>query len=282
MTEFTAHPSLGRDPHLPGPQGLYDPSKEHDACGVGFVADMKNRRSHEIVQMGLRILENLDHRGAVGADPKLGDGCGILVQIPHTFFAEECAKLGFNLPEPGHYGIGQFFMPTETVLREKVREIVARVLEQEGLTLLGWREVPVDSSDLGEAVKEVEPAHRQLFVGRGPGVTDEDDFERKLYVARKAISNAIYQRRERALAGYYPVSMSCRTVVYKGMFLADQLGKYYPDLHDPADTDDSALAGRQIAQQIAIMLAAVGLRHEGGDVLADDLACGPAELAFRR
>ena len=162
MTEYFA-----QDPHLPGPQGLYDPSKEHDACGVGFVADMKNRRSHEIVQMGLRILENLDHRGAVGADPKLGDGCGILVQIPHTFFAEECAKLGFNLPEPGHYGIGQFFMPTETVLREKVRETVARVLEQEGLTLLGWREVPVDSSDLGEAVKEVVPGHWLEAAGFG-------------------------------------------------------------------------------------------------------------------
>ena len=132
MTEYFA-----QDPHLPGPQGLYDPSKEHDACGVGFVADMKNRKSHDIVSMGLRILMNLDHRGAVGADPKLGDGCGILTQIPHRFFAEECAKLGFSLPEPGHYGIGQFFMPTETGLREKVREIVARVLVEEGLSLIG-------------------------------------------------------------------------------------------------------------------------------------------------
>ncbi len=235
MTEFFA-----RDPHLPGPQGLYDPANEHDACGVGFVADMKNRKSHDIVSMGLRILMNLDHRGAVGADPKLGDGCGILVQIPHKFFAEECAKLGFTLPEPCHYGIGQFFMPTDTAKREKVREIVAGVLEQEGLTLLGWREAPVDSSDLGDAVREVEPAHRQVFVGRGAGVVDEADFERRLYVARKAISNALYAIENKVMAEFYPVSMSCRTIVYKGMVLVGQLGGYYKDLQDPRF--DSALA----------------------------------------
>ncbi|MDE2365162.1 MAG: glutamate synthase subunit alpha, partial [Hyphomicrobiales bacterium] len=229
-----------RDPHLPEAQGLYDPRYEHDSCGVGFVADMKNRRSHAIVEMGLQILLNLDHRGAVGADPKLGDGCGILVQIPHRFFKEECAKLGFELPESGHYGIGQFFMPTDTDKREKVRAIVARVLEEEGLTLLGWREVPVDSSDLGDAVKEVEPAHRQVFVGRGPGVTDEDDFERRLYVARKVISNALYSIDGKVMAEFYPVSMSCRTIVYKGMVLVSQLGPYYRDLQDPRF--DSALA----------------------------------------
>ncbi len=242
MTEYFA-----QDPHLPGPQGLYDPSKEHDSCGVGFVADMKNRKSHDIVSMGLRILMNLDHRGAVGADPKLGDGCGILTQIPHRFFAEECAKLGFNLPEPGHYGIGQFFMPTETDLREKVREIVARILDEEGLTLIGWREVPVDSSDLGDAVREVEPAHRQLFVGRGPGVTDEDDFERRLYVARKAISNALYAIDGRVMATFYPVSMSCRTIVYKGMVLVGQLGGYYKDLADPRFESALALVHQRFA-----------------------------------
>ena len=248
MTEYFAQdPQMGRDPHLPGPQGLYDPSKEHDACGVGFVADMKNRKSHDIVSMGLRILMNLDHRGAVGADPKLGDGCGILTQIPHRFFAEECAKLGFNLPEPGHYGIGQFFMPTETSLREKVREIVARVLGEEGLSLIGWREVPVDSSDLGEAVREVEPAHRQVFVGRGASVTDEDDFERRLYVARKAISNALYAIEGRVMATFYPVSMSCRTVVYKGMVLVGQLGGYYKDLADPRFESALALVHQRFA-----------------------------------
>ncbi len=191
MTEFSAQAPLGRDPHLPGPQGLYDPANEHDACGVGFVADMKDRKTHEIVQMGLRILMNLDHRGAVGADPKLGDGCGILTQIPHTFFAEECAKLGFNLPEPGDYGIGQFFMPSDKAARERAQAIAAKVLEDEGLPLIGWREVPVDSSDLGEAVREVEPSHWQMFAGRGTS-SDQDEFERRLYVARKSISNAVY------------------------------------------------------------------------------------------
>ncbi len=229
-----------RDPRLPGPQGLYDPRFEHDSCGVGFVADMHNRKSHDIVDMGLQILLNLDHRGAVGADPKLGDGCGILVQIPHRFFAEECAKLGFTLPDPGHYGVGQFFMPTDAAMRENLRAIVARALEEEGLTLIGWRETPVDPSDLGDAVREVEPAHRQVFVGRGPGVSDEDDFERRLYIARKAISNAAYAIGNRVMAEFYPVSMSCRTIVYKGMVLVGQLGGYFLDLQDKRF--DSALA----------------------------------------
>ena len=229
-----------RDPRLPGPQGLYDPRFEHDSCGVGFVADMHNRKSHDIVDMGLQILLNLDHRGAVGADPKLGDGCGILVQIPHRFFAEECPKLGFTLPDPGHYGVGQFFMPTDAAMRENLRAIVARALEEEGLTLIGWRETPVDPSDLGDAVREVEPAHRQVFVGRGPGVSDEDDFERRLYIARKAISNAAYAIGNRVMAEFYPVSMSCRTIVYKGMVLVGQLGGYFLDLQDKRF--DSALA----------------------------------------
>ncbi|MCB1535045.1 MAG: glutamate synthase subunit alpha, partial [Rhodoblastus sp.] len=241
MTEFFA-----QDPHLPGPQGLYDPSKEHDACGVGFVADMKDRKSHEIVQMGLRILMNLDHRGAVGADPKLGDGCGILTQIPHTFFAEECAKLGFDLPEPGHYGIGQFFMPADKAARERAQAIAGQTLEAEGLPLIGWREVPVDSSDLGEAVREVEPSHWQMFVGRGAAM-DQDEFERRLFVARKSISNAVYGLNEAAMAEYYPVSMSTRTIVYKGMVLVGQLGGYYKDLSDPRFISALALVHQRFA-----------------------------------
>jgi glutamate synthase (NADPH/NADH) large chain len=229
-----------RDPFLPGPQGLYDPSKEHDSCGVGFVVDMHGRKSHGIVEMGLNILLNLDHRGAVGADPKLGDGCGILVQIPQGFFAEVCAEGGINLPQPGHYGIGMFFMPRDAATRAQAEAVIDRVIDDEGLVVLGWRDVPVDSSDLGEAVSAVEPVHRQVFVGRGPGVTDEDDFERKLYVARKAISGALYDISGDAMAEYYPVSMSCRTIVYKGMVLVSQLGPYYKDLQDPRF--DSALA----------------------------------------
>src|SRR5947209_8469215 len=150
------------DPALPRAQGLYDPRHEHDSCGVGFIADLKNRKSHEIVANGLQILLNLDHRGAVGADAKLGDGCGILVQIPHRFFSEEMAEAGVTLPEPRQYGIGQFFMPRDKAARNDIRAIVERVVEEEGLTFLGWRDVPVDNSDLGDAVKAVEPVHNQV------------------------------------------------------------------------------------------------------------------------
>src|SRR5918997_591181 len=177
-----------RDPALPAPQGLYDPASEQDSCGVGFIADMKNRRSHEIVAQGLQILLNLDHRGAVGADPKMGDGCGILVQIPHRFFAAECAKLGIWLPEEGEYGVGHLFLPRDPEGFRLVEEIVTKAIADEGLQLLGWRDVPVDSSDLGESVKATEPRQRHVFVGRGAGIEDEDTFERRLFLARKVIS----------------------------------------------------------------------------------------------
>ncbi len=144
---------LGRDPTTPVAQGLYDPAKEHDSCGVGFVADMRNRKSHDILEKGLQILVNLDHRGAVGADPTLGDGCGVLTQIPHGFFAPECARLGFDLPEAGHYAIGQFFMPRDREARERVRAIVEETVSAEGQAILGWRDVPVDNSGLSERVK---------------------------------------------------------------------------------------------------------------------------------
>ena len=230
----------GRDPFLPVAQGLYDPSKEHDSCGVGFVANMHGAKSHDIVAMGLQILVNLDHRGAVGADAKLGDGCGILVQIPHGFFAAECETLGFTLPEPGHYGIGQLFMPRDAVARAQVEEVFNRVIGEEGLVLLGWRDVPVDNTDLGDAVKAVEPVHRQVFVARGESVADEEEFERRLYVMRKAVSGALHGMSDGRMAEYYPVSMSCRTVVYKGMVLVNQLGPYFLDLQDARF--DSALA----------------------------------------
>src|SRR5271155_310663 len=139
---------FGLDPLTPPAQGLYDPAREHDSCGVGFVADMKNRKSHDILEKGLQILANLDHRGAVGADPSLGDRCGVLGQNPHAFFAPECAKLGVDLPQAGHYGIGQFFTPRDGAARNQVREIVEEVVATEGLSLLGWRDVPVDNSGL--------------------------------------------------------------------------------------------------------------------------------------
>jgi len=221
------------DPGVPAPMGLYDPALDTDACGVGFIANIKGVKSHAIIEDGLRILCNLEHRGATGADPRMGDGAGILVQIPHKFFAKEARKLGFELPAPGQYAVGQLFMPHEANWQEIIRDIYADVIEREGLTLLGWRNVPKDNASLGESVKPTEPVHMQVFIGLGQKKLTEDEFERRLYILRKSISNAIYRRRERRTSSYYPVSISCRTVVYKGMFLADQLGSYYPDLHDP-------------------------------------------------
>src|ERR1700681_3699192 len=224
----------------PPAEGLYDPSLEKDSCGVGFIANIKGKKSHQIVRDAINILCNLEHRGAVGADPRAGDGAGILVQIPHTFFKRKPAEIGFQLPKPGDYAVGALFMPKETAWRKVIQSIIADQIRAEQLMLLGWRDVPVDNSSLGETVKPTEPANMQVFIGRGAHIKTDDEFERRLYILRKSISQAIYQRRDRGLAGYYPVSMSCRTVVYKGMFLADQLAKYYPDLSEP--DFDSALA----------------------------------------
>jgi glutamate synthase (NADPH/NADH) large chain len=221
------------DPGTPPVRGLYDPALDKDSCGVGFIADIKGRKSHRIVEDGLRILCNLEHRGATGADPRMGDGAGILVQIPHKFFVKKAAEIGFALPAPGEYAVGHLFLPREPSWRQIIRDIYADVIAREGLTLLGWREIPTDNSTLGESVKPTEPVHQQVFIGHGRKKLTQDDFERRLYILRKAISNAIYRRRERRVSDYYPVSISCRTLVYKGMFLADQLETYYPDLHDP-------------------------------------------------
>ncbi len=228
------------DPGLPEAQGLYDPRNEKDSCGVGFIADMKGRKSHKIVQDGIQILLNLEHRGAVGADPRAGDGAGMLVQIPDAFFRKEAAKLGFSLPEPGHYAVGFIFFPRDPAGQTIVREAIEKVVADEGQVLLGWRDVPTDNASLGESVKPTEPLHKQIFVARGPGVESEEEFERRLFVLRKVISNLVYDLNDPRTKGYYPVSLSCRTIVYKGMFLADQLGSYYPDLHDPSF--ESALA----------------------------------------
>jgi glutamate synthase (NADPH/NADH) large chain len=229
-----------QDPGLPQAQGLYSPQREHDACGVGFIADLHNRKSHEIIAQGLQILLNLDHRGAVGADPKAGDGCGMLLQIPHRFFVAEAKRLGFALPEPGHYAIGAFFLPRDPAGRRIVETIIEATVAAEGQVLLGWRDVPVESSGLGESVKPTEPVIRQIFVGRGMGLADQDTFERRLFILRKVISNAVHHLRDPRVAGFYPVSLSSRTLVYKGMLLATQLGDYFKDLSDPRF--ESALA----------------------------------------
>ena len=220
------------DPGLPPAQGLYDPRNEHDACGVGFVADMKNRKSHKIVAMGLQILANLDHRGAVGADAHAGDGCGMLLQIPHAFFAAEAEGLGIRLPPEGHYGVGFFFLPRDPEGRRIVEDLVSKAVADEGQVLLGWRDVPVDPSLLGESVKAGEPVSRQLFVGRGEATPAGDAFERRLFILRKVISSAVYGLTDAQTAGFYPVSMSSRTIVYKGLLLVTRIGQYYKDLGD--------------------------------------------------
>ncbi len=212
--------------------GLFDPAQEKDSCGVGFIADIKGRKSHQIVTDALTILLNLEHRGAVGADPRSGDGAGILVQTPHKFFAKKCGELGFTLPPPGHYAVGALFLPHDGAWRTEIMDTYAAVAAQEGMAVLGWRDVPTDNSTLGETVKPTEPRHMQVFLKRPAKAASEDEFERRLYILRKTISRTLYSRRERATSHYYPVSISCRTLIYKGMFLADQLGTYYPDLRD--------------------------------------------------
>jgi glutamate synthase (NADPH/NADH) large chain len=220
--------------------GLFDPALEKDSCGVGFIADIKGRASHKIVEDALTILLNLEHRGAVGADPRAGDGAGILVQTPHKFFVKKAAELGFELPPPGHYAIGVLFLPHDAGWRREIMDIYAQVAASEGMTLLGWRDVPTNNSTLGESVKPTEPVHKQVFLARNPNTRSEEEFERRLYILRKTISRIVYGKRERRASHYYPVSISCRTVIYKGMFLADQLVTYYPDLSDP--DFESALA----------------------------------------
>jgi glutamate synthase (NADPH/NADH) large chain len=215
-----------------GKQGLYDPSNEHDACGIGFVVDIKNRKSHEIIKQGLEILVNLTHRGATGADPMTGDGAGILIQLPDAFLRKQTGQLGITLPAIGHYGVGVLFLPSDTALRASVESLFERVVRQEGQVVLGWRDVPVDSAILGTAVRACEPVIRHLFIGRGPSCVDQDGFERKLFVIRKHASIIIHSEMGEAAKDFYVPSMSSRTMVYKGMLLADQIGPYYLDLLD--------------------------------------------------
>jgi glutamate synthase (NADPH/NADH) large chain len=222
------------------PQGLYDPRQERDACGVGFVAHIKGQKSHDMVRQGLQILENLTHRGAVGADPLAGDGAGILLQIPDAFLRARCAAQGVELPPVGSYGVGMLFLPRDAAARAACEQIVAGKIAAEGQQLLGWRDVPVDSSGLGESVKKVEPVVRQVFIARGANCADADAFERKLFVIRKTVEHAVRGLANAQGKGFYMPSMSARTIVYKGMLLADQVGKYYLDLQD--DSVVSALA----------------------------------------
>src|SRR6266849_3304819 len=222
------------------PQGLYDPAHEHDACGVGFVVDIKGRKSNAIVRRALQVLINLLHRGACGCEANTGDGAGILLQMPDRFLRKVCAGLGIALPGPKDYGAGLVFLPRDATQREKVEGLIATIVAEEGQRLLGWRDVPTDDRLLGASAVSVEPVIRQVFIGRGVGVRDHRHFERKLYVVRKRIEHALEAMdfSEKTLA-YLP-SLSSNTLIYKGMLSADQIEGVFPDLSDPAL--ESALA----------------------------------------
>ena len=232
---------------LPAQQGLYDPRNEHDACGVGFVAHIKGQASHDRVSQGLQILENLTHRGAVGADPLAGDGAGILIQIPDQFLRDEMGWGGIQLPAAGDYGVGMLFLPSDPQARATCEKTLAARISAEGQTLIGWRDVPVDNSSLGESVKAVEPVVRQVFIGRGKTTPDQDAFERKLFVIRKTAEHAISNLAKGQGKGFYSPSMSSRTLVYKGMLLADQVGKYFVDLQDARVSSAFALVHQRFS-----------------------------------
>jgi len=226
--------SVGR---LPPKQGLYDPRNEHDNCGVGFVADIKGRKSFNIVKQGLEILHNLTHRGAVGADPRAGDGAGILIQIPDGFLR---SVVDFELPNEGDYAVGMIFAPQEEKARAFCEATIAEYVAGEGQSLLGWRDVPVNNEGLGESVLPTEPFIRQVFIGRGENCADQAAFERKLFVIRKQIENSIRQASLSGLENFHLISLSSRIVLYKGMLLSNQVGEYYLDLQN--DKMSSALA----------------------------------------
>ncbi|MET0850277.1 MAG: glutamate synthase large subunit, partial [Candidatus Rokuibacteriota bacterium] len=227
-------------PGLPPAQGLYDPRHEHDACGVGFVVDMKGRKSHAIVSQALTVLKNLLHRGACGCEVNTGDGAGILIQMPHAFLERETRRLGFALPAPGHYGAGLVFLPRDPKQAQACEEILARTVAEEGQTILGWRDVPTDDGPVGPTARSVEPRIRQVFVGRAADVPDRATFERTLYVIRKRTEHAVAKARLDDRKYFYVPSLSSNTLIYKGMLSADQIETMFPDVTDPLV--ESALA----------------------------------------
>ena len=213
-------------------QGLYDSSYEKDACGMGFVVNIKGKKSHKIIDDGLEILERLKHRGGAGADENTGDGAGILVQIPHAFFQRECDVLGIKLPATGKYGVGMIFAHRYEDLRNQQKAIFEEVVKEEGQIFLGWREVPIDATCIGETAKGLRPWFLQAIIGQGPDVTNQDEFERKLYIIRKAAEKRIVPLSKELSSNFYIASLSSRTIVYKGMLTPEQLRNFYLDLND--------------------------------------------------
>ena len=226
MSDFSA--SSG----LPPAQGLYDPRNEHDACGIGFVASIKGVKSHDIIVKGIQVLINLTHRGACGCDPETGDGAGMVIQIPHKFFVRECQALGFTLPSAGEYGVGMTFLPVERHARLLCEGIVERIVREEGLTVLGWRDTPIDGSAIGRVARVSQPYIQQIFVGRGKGM-NEEQLERKLYLVRKRAEAEVAASDVPDKSFFYVPSLSARTIVYKGLLLAPQMAAFYPELSDP-------------------------------------------------
>src|ERR1700677_1920347 len=220
-----------KNPGLPEKQGLYDPQFEHDACGVGFVVNMKGKKSHEIIDQAITILINLDHRGACGCETNTGDGAGILMQTPHKFMAKVAGKLNITLPEEGQYAVGMLFTSPDKAMRAAGQKVFERIAKEQGQSVLGWRDIPVDNSMLGETAVGAEPFMMQVFVARGANCADDMAFERQLYIIRKRATNEI--RRAGVDNHWYVSSLSCRTGIYKGMLNTEQVNKYYPDLHDP-------------------------------------------------
>ena len=223
-----------RFPRSGGPTaGLYDADREHDSCGVGFVVDMKGRKSHAIIEQALTVLKNLLHRGACGCEENTGDGAGILMQLPERFLREECAKLGIELPAFGHFGAGLVFLPRDAAQAEHCMSELARIAAEEGQRVLGWREVPSDDSMIGPTAQSAEPAFRQVFIARGEGLADDEAFERKLYVIRKRIEHAIWNSDISEKSLFYIPSLSHRVMIYKGMLIGSQVEPLFPDLSDP-------------------------------------------------
>jgi glutamate synthase (NADPH) large chain len=216
----------------PPRQGLYDPSHEHDACGMGFVVDLNGNKSHEIIRKGIEILVNLTHRGACGCDPETGDGAGILIQIPHEFFVRECREAGFSLPDPGVYGVGMMFLPVEPQQRLMCEGIVERIAREEGLTVLGWRDTPIDSDAIGRTARATQPYIEQVFL-RGAHELTQDELERTLYVVRRRAETEVAATDIREKDFFYVPSLSTRLIVYKGLLLAPQISEFYKELSDP-------------------------------------------------
>jgi glutamate synthase (NADPH/NADH) large chain len=220
------------DPGFPRPQGLYHPQNERDACGIGLIANIHNVKSHDIILKGIQILINLTHRGACGCDPDTGDGAGILIQIPHRFFARECLKLGIALPDEGEYGVAMCFLPVQRQQRLVCKGILERIAEEEGLKALGWRDTPINGDAIGRVARESQPYIEQLFIGCN-GCKDQDELERRLYIVRKRAEREIEMSDLRDKDFFYIPSLSSRTIVYKGLLLAPQIAEFYRDLKDP-------------------------------------------------